>query len=247
MSKPFQAMIFAAGRGTRLKPITDSIPKALVRVGSKTMFDHVAERLLEAGASRLVVNVHHLGGLIVDHIRKHYAGVPVYVSYEPDELLETGGGLKKAAHLLIPDLPVIIHNVDVLSDIDFGSLLDYHLTNQALATLAVRSRETARYFLFDADNRLRGWENTKTDQQIVPLPAEATLIRKAFSGIHVVGQQIFNHFPPEQRFPMVDLYLKLCAEEKIIGFDHTAGYWTDIGKPEELAAAERLIAKNESV
>lgn len=242
MSVPFQAMIFAAGRGTRLKPVTDSTPKALVRVGSKTMFDHVAEKLLKAGAQQLVVNVHHLGGLIIEHIRKHYSGVPVYISYEPDELLETGGGLKKAAHLLMPELPVIVHNVDVLSDIDFDSMLEHHMANNALATLAVRKRETARYFLFDASNRLHGWENTQTGKQLIPFPSETPLIRKAFSGIHVVEQQLFNSFPSENRFPMVDLYLKLCAEEKIIGFDHTAGYWTDIGKPEELAAADRIFA-----
>ncbi len=242
MSTPFQAMIFAAGRGTRLKPLTDSTPKALVKVGSKTMFDHVAERLLKAGAQQLVVNVHHLGSLIVDHIRKHYAGVPVYISYEPDELLETGGGLRKAAHLLMPELPVIVHNVDVLSDIDLVGLLEYHLANKALATLAVRKRDTSRYFLFDAGNRLHGWENITSGQKIVPLLTDTPLTRKAFSGIHVINQQLFNHFPTEQRFPMVDLYLKLCAEEKIIGFDHSEGYWTDIGKPEQLEEAERIFS-----
>lgn len=240
----FQAMIFAAGRGTRLKPLTDTIPKALVKVGNMTMFDHVAAKLLQAGAERLVVNVHHMGGLIVEHIRRHYTGKPVYISFEADELLETGGGLKKAAHLLIPGMPVVVHNVDVISDIDLHLLVQTHLQSKALATLAVRKRLTKRYFLFDSSHRLRGWQNTESGQQIIPGKTPKTLTPLAFSGIQVISPALFAHFPPQQRFPLVDLYLNLCPTHIIRAFDHSADYWTDIGKPEELNEARQRMTQN---
>ena len=238
-------MIFAAGRGTRLKPLTDTIPKALVKVGALTMFDHVAGKLLQAGAKRLVVNVHHMGGIIVEHIRQHYTGKPVYISYEADELLETGGGLKKAAHLLIPGMPVVVHNVDVISDIDLALLVETHLTSGALATLAVRNRTTKRYFLFDDASQLRGWQNTETGQKVIPLPSQTTLTPLAFSGIQVISPGLLSLFPTQQRFPLVELYLDLCSTEIIKAFDHSADYWTDIGKHDELtAASERMNTLN---
>lgn len=234
-------MIFAAGRGTRLSPITDTVPKALVKVGSKTMFDHVAQKLFSAGARRLVVNVHYLGGMIVDHIRKHYAGQPVYISFETDKLLDTGGGLKKAAHLLIPGMPVVVHNVDVLSDISIHQMFRYHLQSGSTATIAVRNRPTKRYFLFDGQQRLRGWQNTETGETIIPGEFDQKLSPMAFSGIHIINQKLFDYFPEASRFSMVDMYLSVCKKEKIVGYDHTAGYWTDIGKPEQLAEAEKRV------
>lgn len=238
---PFQAMILAAGQGTRLRPLTNSIPKALVKVGSKTMFDHVAQKLFKSGAQRLVVNVHHLGGQIVDHIKQHYSGQPIYISFETESLLETGGGLKKAAHLMIPDLPVLVHNVDVLSDISFTKLAAFHKKNRALATLAVRNRNTKRYFLFNDQWQLRGWTNKETGETKLVHNQPETLHEMAFSGIHFIDPILFELFPDANRFSMVDFYLQVCSQHKIVGFDHTSGQWTDIGKPEQLEEASRLL------
>lgn len=238
-------MVFAAGQGTRLKPLTDSLPKALVKVGKKTMFDHVVQKLLKAGAQRLVVNVHHLGGQIVDHIRKHYAGQPIFVSFEAGELLETGGGLKKAAHLLIPEMPVLVHNVDVLSDISIPRMIRFHKKNNALATLAVRERTTKRYFLFDDNWQLSGWTNKETGQTLIPVSKPGSLHEMAFSGIQLIDQKLFEAFPAADRFPLVDFYLQVCPTYKIIGYNHTEGKWTDIGKPEQLAEAQILFGKEQ--
>lgn len=164
-----QAMIFAAGLGTRLKPLTDTMPKALVRVGDKSLIERVIEKLKGAGADRIVVNVHHFASQIVDYLKDNANfGTDIRVSDETDKLLDTGGGIKKAASLFDADRPVLIHNVDILSNVDLAHL--YAMHGDCAATLVVSSRKTKRYLLFDGDMRLKGWTNIETGEVRSPYP-----------------------------------------------------------------------------
>lgn len=239
-----QAMIFAAGLGTRLKPLTDTMPKALVRVGGKPLLEHVLCRLKTAGAERVVVNVHHFASQVIDYIANHKSGfgLDILISDESEKLFDTGGGLKKAATLFDVDSPILIHNVDILSDVDLAWFYAVHEDNDA--TLLVSERKTKRYLLFDDTMRLVGWTNVETGEVRSPYAGlDAGACRMlAFSGIHVFSPDLFplmDMFP--DKFGIIDFYLSVCDKTVIKGIVKPGLRMLDVGKLDTLAEAERFM------
>jgi len=239
-----QAILFSAGLGTRLKPLTDNLPKALVEVAGKPVLQWNIEKLQALGCSRIVVNVHHFADKIIEFLRaNHNFGAEVVISDERNQLLDTGGGLLKAKTFFKPDEPILAHNVDVLSDMDLPSLAQFHLKNNALATLVVRNRETQRYLLFDAEMNLAGWQNRATGEtRFVDRDSTTSLKPLAFSGIQIINPAIFPLITQTGKFPIVETYLQLARKNKIVGFEDSSAIWIDIGKPEQLAKARELFA-----
>ena len=227
-----QAMIFAAGLGTRLKPLTDTMPKALVRVGGQPLLWHVIMKLKAAGYERMVVNVHHFADQIIDYLQSNdHFGIDIRISDERDGLLETGGGIKKALPLFDPAEPILIHNVDILSNLDLSALP----TDAPL--LVVSQRKTKRYLQFDDEMRLVGWKNIETGE--VKGREGCSL---AFSGIHMFHPSLaplLNEWP--DRFPIMDFYLKACADHLIRGYEATDLRLLDVGKLDSLEQAEQLF------
>lgn len=236
-----RAMILAAGLGTRFKPWTDHHPKALAVVNGKSLLQRNIEYLQSYGIRDIVVNVHHFADLIEEALAMNHGwGSHYIISDETTAVLETGGGLRKAAPFL-ESAPFVLMNVDILTDMDLSGMIADHFLNGPLATLAVTNRTTSRYFLFDAKDELCGWRNVKTGQERMARPAAAT-IQKAFSGIHVIDPSIFPLMTMEGKFSVVDLYLDLAAAHSIRGFDHSHSRLIDVGKPESVEQAERLFA-----
>jgi NDP-sugar pyrophosphorylase family protein len=238
-----KAMIFAAGLGTRFKPWTDRHPKALALVNGKSLLQRNIEYLQQYGIDDIIVNVHHFADQIVHALDENKGwGSRVTISDETDMVLETGGGLKKAMRWL-KDAPFVAMNVDILTDLDLGSMIRAHFQHGPLATLAVTDRETSRYFLFDADSRLRGWRNVKTGQErwAGAVPPRVIVMQKAFSGVHVIDPALFPLMKQEGKFSMVDVYLDVAAGHPVRGFDHSGSRLIDVGKPESVAQAEKLF------
>ncbi len=237
-----KAMILAAGLGTRLKPFTNNHPKALAEVNGKSLLQRNVEYLKSFGITEIMINVHHFASQIIESISNNSGwGTKIIISDETDEPLETGGGLKKAAWFFQDsDEPFILLNADILTDLDLEKLLEYHKLNKALATLAVSNRDTSRYFLFDENNLLSGWENIKTNQKIITRP-NSNLTRKAFSGLHIISPEIFKHITQTGKFSMVDVYLELSKTYIIKGFDQGNCKFLDVGKPESIAQAELMF------
>jgi len=237
-----KAMTLAACLGTRLRPLTDNRPKALVEIAGRTLLEITLSRLRAFGISEVIINLHHFADMIIEYLatNKNF-GMRIEISRE-DVLLDTGGGLKKAAWFFLekPDgrqAPFILHNVDVLTNIDLRSLVDFHNKNQALATLAVQARKTSRYLLFNQlqlCGRRSGGEQ-KTEMVLPSTQPEAL----AFSGIHVISPRIFSMMTEEGVFSIIDCYLRLAAQgEKILAFRSDEYYWRDLGQPENVARAE---------
>ena len=241
-----KAMIFAAGLGTRLRPLTDTMPKALVPVCGNPLLYHVITKLKAAGYTELVVNVHHFAGQIREYLATHDFGLPIHISDETEELLETGGGIAHAKDLLLPtEEPFLIHNVDILSNLDIPWFRS-QTRPEALSTLLVSERETSRYLLFNDEMRLMGWTNVKTGEVRSPYPQEALKgCRKyAFSGIHNISPAIFDAFEKagfSGRFPIMDFYIRECANYPIYGVVAENLKLIDVGKLDSLAEAERLF------
>jgi NDP-sugar pyrophosphorylase family protein len=243
-----KAMIFAAGLGTRLKPYTDSMPKALVPVAGVPMLEILIRHLNENGINDIIINVHHFAGQVVDFLKQNNNfGINITISNEQDHLLDTGGGLKKAAWFFSDQQPFLVQNVDVVSDLNYKEMLRMHSGSGSLATLAVSKRETSRYFLFDNQMQLCGWENTKTGEVKIIRSEAQNLQRFAFSGIHIIDPAVFPNMKQEGKFSIIDTYLELAANNKIIGFEHNASNWVDMGKPGELFKAEILLKKNKNL
>ena len=247
-----QAMIFAAGLGTRLKPLTDTMPKALVRVGGQPLLWHVVQKLKSAGYERLVVNVHHFAEQIVDYLKANdNFGLDIRISDETGGLLETGGGIKKALPLFDPSEPILIHNVDTLSNVRLDRL--YHLAVSEAAAdaaidalLLVSERKTKRYLLFDDEMRLQGWTNIETGEvrgPLTPHPSPLTSMSQlAFSGIHIIGPGTFPLFEEmPDRFGIIDFYLKYCGQRVFLGYDKKDLRLLDVGKLDTLEQAEMYI------
>jgi NDP-sugar pyrophosphorylase family protein len=231
-----KAMVLAAGLGTRLRPLTNDRPKALVEVAGKTLLEITLSRLREFGIREVIVNAHHFAHMLPEYLRAHdNFGMRIEVSHE-DLLLDTGGGLKNAAWFFQgDDEPFVLHNVDVLSAIDLGEMAGAHRRNGSLATLAVQDRTASRYLLFDYDLQLCG--RRAGEDEIVR--AAARLNPLAFSGIHVLSPRIFSLMKEEGVFSIIDVYLRLAGDgEKITGFRTDEYYWRDLGKPESIAQAE---------
>lgn len=237
-----KAMLFAAGLGTRLKPFTDHSPKALATVNNKTLLEHNIRYLQAFGIYEVVINVHHFAAMIEQVIIDNDGfGSEVSFSDERDEVLETGGGLKKAAPFLAGESSFVVMNVDVLTNLDLGKMIATHLENAPIATLAVMKRNSSRNFLFDSSMHLCGWENISTGQRRMAREVH-TVFPYAFSGVQVLSGTIFNNIPFEGKFSLVDLYLHLAKTETLLGYDHTGNIFIDVGKPENIAKAEYLFS-----
>lgn len=235
-------MIFAAGRGTRLGELGERTPKALIEVGGRTMLEHTAQRLLSAGATRLVVNVHHHADAIERFLATHALGAEVRVSHEIAEPLETGGGLLHARAHFRGDRPVLAHNVDVLCDTDLAPLVAAHAANGALATLAVQARATQRYLLFD-DAGLLGRENRKSGERTEVRAPRGEVRALAFAGLHVCEPRLLELIEERGVFPIVAVWLRLAAAGHAIRpWLVPAGSWFEIGTPERLAAVRARFA-----
>ncbi|WP_320052448.1 nucleotidyltransferase family protein [uncultured Acetobacteroides sp.] len=237
-----KAMVFCAGLGTRLKPLTDDRPKALVPLAGKPLIEHVVERLKSFGFTDIIVNVHHFADKVEAFLAERgNFGVNITVSDERNLLLDTGGGLKKAAHFFSDGQPFLIHNVDIISDINLAELYGRHVESRALASLAVSNRLSSRYFLFDNAMQLAGWKNIKTNEQKIARVGD-TYLPFAFNGIHVVNPAIFELMDGfDGKFSIVDLYLQLAKSHFIEGIDVTKSRIIDVGKPAALLEAEKLI------
>lgn len=237
-----RAMILAAGLGTRLQPLTNDRPKALVEVGGHTLLEITLRRLAAFGVREAIVNVHHFADRVIDYLKKHdHFGMSVEISREDDLLLDTGGGLKKAAWFFLQDgqadEPFLLHNVDVISTIDLGRMLQFHCDNHALATLAVQQRDTSRHLLFDEQNQLCG-RQTGNKAPEMARPARHT-IALAFSGVHIISPEFLNLMAEAGVFSIITTYLRLAGQGKrILGFRADEFYWRDLGKPENIAQAE---------
>jgi len=241
-------MIFAAGLGTRLRPYTETMPKALVPIAGVPMLEILIKHLLKNGINDILVNVHHFAGQVIEFLKMNSNfGANITISHEEELLLDTGGGLKKAAWFFNDNKPFLIQNVDVISDLNYQEMLSKHNIAGAIASLAVSRRETSRYFLFDDNLQLCGWENTKTGELKIVHAKVQNLERLAFSGIHIINPEIFNFMNQDGKFSIVDTYLELAANHKIIGFEHNPEKWVDMGKPEELLKAEMILKKLKNV
>lgn len=242
-------MVLAAGLGTRLRPLTDNRPKALVEVGGRTLLDLTLARLREFGVGEVIVNVHHFADMVVDYLKANQNfGMRVEISREDNLLLDTGGGLKKAGWFFLRDSdsfdqPFILHNVDVISTIDLGRMLAFHREHEPLATIAVQQRESSRHLLFDKEFALCG-------RRIAGRPDELAGSRlavhvRAFSGIHVISPCLLKMISEEGVFSIVDVYLRLAGlGEKIQAFPADQFYWRDLGRLQDLRqAAEDLQEK----
>ena len=241
-----KAMIFAAGLGTRLKPITDTMPKALVPVCGQPLLYHVIAKLVAAGYDDLVVNVHHFPDRIIHYLHSHEFGAKIAVSDERDFLRETGGGIKYAAPLLSGSEPFLVHNVDIVSNLDLKWLREQHREG-ALATVVVSERKTQRYLLFDDDGRLKGWTNIATGEVRSPYPdIDPDRCRKlAFAGIHLMSPAIFEAFDRlgfGERFSIMDFYIQACAAYPIYAAVPPDFTMVDVGKKETLSEAERVCS-----
>jgi NDP-sugar pyrophosphorylase family protein len=242
-----KAMILAAGLGTRLRPLTNDRPKALVTVAGRTLLETTLSRLRSFGVREVIVNVHHFAEQVVDYLEANRNfGMRIEVSRE-EALLDTGGGLRKAAWFFLEAgadsaKPFLVHNVDVLSNIDLAGMIRVHAEHNALATLAAQDRETSRYLLFDGQGQLCGRRTGRDGKPELARPSLAVQAL-AFSGIHVLSPRIFAQMPEGGVFSIIPTYLRLAAQgEKILAFRADGAYWRDLGRPENLAEAERDLA-----
>jgi NDP-sugar pyrophosphorylase family protein len=233
-------MILAAGLGTRLRPLTDHGPKALVKVAGRTMLEITLARLRSFDVRDVIINVHHFAEQVIAYLKaNHNFGMHIEVSRE-EILLDTGGGLKKAAHFFPsapggPEEPFILHNVDVVSDIDLRRMLQFHAEKQALATLAVQNRTASRYLLFDDHFQLCGRESKNQDELVCSSPSLQPL---AFTGIHVISPRLLPLLTEQGAFSVITSYLRLAAQgEKILSFRADRYYWRDLGRPESIQQA----------
>lgn len=238
-----KSLVFAAGLGTRLRPLTDSMPKALVPVGGRPLLDIVLRRLRAAGADDIVVNAHHFAYQIKDFLALHDYGVRVQISDETDQLLDTGGGLRRAAALFASDeAPILIHNVDILSNADLSAF--YREATACDALLLVSERETSRYLLFNEEDRLVGWTNVKTGEVRSPFVGLEPNACKhyAFSGIHCFSPRLLPLMQAwPDKFPIIDFYLEACAHADIRATFSPNLRLLDVGKPDALARAEEFL------
>lgn len=240
-------MIFAAGYGTRLRPFTNDLPKALVPVCGRPMIEHLLDKLYDAGFTLVVVNVHHFADKLESWLKKcDYKGMEIVVSDEREALLDTGGGLLAARPWLGGNEPFLLHNVDILSDVNLKELMMYHQERSSLATLVVKERVSSRYLLFDTCDVLSGWRHEVRRQEIISR-ANRELVPLAFSGIHVVNPAIFNQITEQGIFSIIDLYLRLSKEDTIGCYRQKSdAVLLDMGKPATLKLAEDNLSSGKA-
>ena len=238
------AFIFAAGLGTRLKPLTDTMPKALVPVAGKPLLAHVVDKLKTAGCKKIVINIHHFGDMIIDYVKSQGGfGIDIVFSDERQMLLETGGAIKHAVELLGNE-PFLIHNVDILSNVDIKALWEEHLNSGSAATLLVSKRSSTRALLFDAEGNLTAWTNKNTGEVKSPYSDIdiSNLNEFAFSGIHIFSPSLFKYFGAyPEKFSIIDFYLNTCKAEKIKAYTQEGLQLLDVGKLDSLEKAEAFV------
>ncbi len=238
-----KAMVFAAGVGSRLQPITNKIPKALVEVNGKTLLMHTIEYLAKYKVSKIIINIHHFGDQIIEYCNAHDFGVEISFSDERNLLLDTGGGLKKASKLLKGEEPFIVTNADILTDVNIDDMLKDHNENNNMVTLAVRERNSSRKLIFDNNYKLCGWKNTITNEIIEVNSNLDNTFEYPFSGLHIICPSIFTKFPEGKVFSIIEFYLSIAKSCRIGGFIHNNGYWFDVGTIEKLKEVKQFYQK----
>jgi Nucleoside-diphosphate-sugar pyrophosphorylase involved in lipopolysaccharide biosynthesis/translation initiation factor 2B, gamma/epsilon subunits (eIF-2Bgamma/eIF-2Bepsilon) len=236
-----KAMILAAGLGIRLRPLTENIPKALIKIGNTPLLEYVIKKLLHHGFNDIIINVHHHPDMIINFLEKNKNfGANISISDERDILLDTGGGLKKAAPFFSGKESFLLYNCDIVTDLNLLTLYKYHLEQSALCTLAVRDRETSRYFVFDDDNTLCGWWNKATGEKKSVRWGGSKFRAMAFSGIQIINPSVLDLFPDKKVFSLVEFYLLIARDHKIGGYDHTETRWADIGNSDTLEQMQMI-------
>ena len=230
-----KAMILAAGLGTRMKPLTDNKPKALVKWEGVPMLEHIILKLKKYGFNELIINVHHFADMIVDFVqKKEHFGIRIEFSHEREEPLDTGGGIKQASWFFGDD-SFLVHNVDIMSNIDLTALFDAHIQSGSIATMAVKDRATSRSLLMNQKNELKGWRDNRSGETILVEDDLKDLYPIAFSCVHVMNPSIFELFPIENRFSITPFYLELAKSRSINLYRHDQDSWSDMGKLESYA------------
>lgn len=237
-----EAMIFAAGLGTRLRPLTDNKPKALVEVAGKTLLDRTIEKLVKANCSRIVVNAFHYADQIKKHLERNEDSENLFLNTEK-RLLNTGGGLKDAKKYFTLKENILLHNVDVISDIDLLDMNTQLENSQSIALLAVSKRPSSRQLLFNKDKKLCGWKNTQTNETIITRQ-DTPLEEFAFSGVHIIKPEVLSQMPEEEVFSIIDHYLNLSKTKDISAYIHEDIMWYDLGKYEQIAQIESQLNQN---
>ncbi|MFP4449077.1 MAG: NDP-sugar synthase [Bacteroidales bacterium] len=236
-----KAMVFAAGIGSRLRPLTLEKPKALVEVGGRPVIEHVLRHLDNYGCRDIIINLHHFPEQVKKFLEENNNfGLNLTFS-EESELLDTGGGLKKASWFF-GEKPFILYNADILSNLNINNLVDFHNMHDGLATLVVRQRKSSRYLLLDENKRLLGWEDSRSNYRKMPVKI-TKFDRFAFSGIHVLDPYVFQFFPGKKKFSIIDFYLNLIKSHRIYGFIDHNSYWFDIGTIEKLQQADDFFRR----
>lgn len=239
-----KAFILAAGLGTRLKPLTDFKPKALIELNGIPLIEIIIKRLIKYDFKEIIINVHHYADQIIKFLEKNnYFNIEIKISDERELLLDTGGGLKKASWFFDDNQPFLIHNVDIISNINLKEFYEYHKSQNSVITIAVQKRNSSRYFLFDSENYLCGWENIKTGEVKIVRNPSGPISKYAFSGIHTVTPIVFKNFPDKDVFSIIDFYLALASKYKISFYEHNNNFFFDLGKKENLIEAEKFITK----
>ena len=233
-----QAMLLAAGLGTRLKPITDSVPKALVELNGKTLLEIAIRNLIENDFRKIIINVHHFADKVREFLDKHTFAADIFISDESDLLLDTGGGIKQAQKYF-NDSPILVHNVDIISNLNLKEFYQYHIIDDAIASLVVSKRTSSRYLLFNVENILCGWQDTRKDEKIT-VRDESNLKQLAFDGIHILNPHLIELFPNEKVFSIIKAYLQIAATEDIHAYISNDIKWIDVGKIDSLQRAEDL-------
>lgn len=238
--KRMKGFVFAAGLGTRLKPLTNHKPKALVELNGQPLLYHAIQKLKEVAVDEIIVNVHHFSSLVIEYLQQNDFGIPITISDETEQLLDTGGGLLKAKNPL-SNSPFIAYNVDIISSINLKEMIHFHNASGNLATLAVRHRETSRYLMFDRQMHLSGWINKTTGNKIISNENFEQSQPFAFSGIQIIEPSIFDKITETGKFSVTPMYLRLAESEKIGGFLDQSDFWLDVGKPGQLEIAAEYL------
>ncbi len=237
-----KAMILAAGLGTRLRPLTKNVPKALVEINGSPILEIIILQLKSYGFSDIIINIHHHYNQVIDFLRANdNFGVNIQISDEKDKILDTGGGIKKASWFLNDIKPFLVHNVDVISDINLKDMYDFHCKRHPLATLAVKDKDSSRSLVFDHSYRLFGWENSSTgESRIVSALEKSDKTNIGFCGIHVIDPEIFQHMNSNDKFSIITTYMNVSLEHPIIGYPVEQNLWMDIGSFEKLEHAQTI-------
>jgi NDP-sugar pyrophosphorylase family protein len=235
------AMIFAAGQGTRLQPITLNKPKALVEIEGCTLLEIAIRKLISFGIKRIVINVHHFADMIIDFVNsKNFAETEIFISDERNQLLDTGGGLVKAKDLFIKNTPVITYNVDIICNINITELIEYHNANKNLVTLFVQHRKASRYLLLNEENRLCGWQNPETGEEKLSIIPK-TVFKVGYNCVQIIDYKLFDYIKSSGKFSIINKYLELAETQKIYGWINDNVTWFDIGTPEKLMNTKNYL------